>query len=208
MSKKLIIVEGPDGVGKSTITEKLFNYFSKIENPSVTTRKIVQPNSLGALGFLRQIVKTDRDLGPFERQLLHTCSHIQDLHTEFDAEISIMDRSIISAFVYSEANPEFPVEKLDLLKRVNSEPHIEYFIENNIEVYIFLITNEKSFRDIESENDAYSNLKFDKLRSLYLKHTPVIHTDFVERGVKCSYFEVENNTIEDTINYIINNIGA
>jgi thymidylate kinase len=94
MSKpKLIVLEGPDRIGKTTQLRELASRFK--------AKILVQPSEDNSVGYLRNIVKNDKSLLPGERQLLHTISHIFDANEQFDYKSNvIMDRCHISALVY------------------------------------------------------------------------------------------------------------
>ena len=96
---RLIVFEGPDGVGKSTQVKKLYD---KFKADGLKVALISQPSSDNELGFLRQEIKTNRDYSAFERQLLATCSHIIDsFHLAWNgADVVIMDRCYLSGVVY------------------------------------------------------------------------------------------------------------
>jgi len=96
MSKpKLIVLEGPDSVGKTTQVRELSNHFN--------ARVVHQPSATNAVGFLRKEVKFNESYSPFERQLLYSVSHSVDAYSEFNSEEAILlDRSYISSLVYGQ----------------------------------------------------------------------------------------------------------
>jgi deoxyadenosine/deoxycytidine kinase len=92
---KLIVLEGSDGVGKSTLAKDLYEKMG-----SLYTRTMRQPASDSPLGFLRDVSKFDPSFGPFERQLLIACSHVWDAATFDQSRDVVMDRCWISGMVY------------------------------------------------------------------------------------------------------------
>jgi thymidylate kinase len=95
--KKLIVLEGPDAIGKTTQ--------AKILLQKLDAEHIVQPSEDNLLGFLRKIVKEDPSIKAFPRQLLHTCSHIVDAFTKMQGDRNIlMDRCHASSWVYGKVS--------------------------------------------------------------------------------------------------------
>lgn len=95
---KLLIIEGPDGAGKTTLASMLAEH--------TESRLIVQPSKTNCVSFIRDWTK-DINMGstPAERQFLMAISHSVDAFTEFNDDISVvMDRSWISGFVYGTVN--------------------------------------------------------------------------------------------------------
>ncbi len=93
MKKRLIVLEGPDGTGKSTQAEIL----AKRYNGKV----IKQPSDDNLVWFLRTEAKKNPNYNPFERQMLMAISHTVDSFTKFNGEETIvMDRSYLSGLVY------------------------------------------------------------------------------------------------------------
>ena len=90
MKRILLAIEGPDSVGKTT----LVNTFAS----KLGARVLQQPNSSGSLGFIRDLVKKDKNINPFSRQLLHACGAIKDIFENFDGQPLIMDRWLYLIF--------------------------------------------------------------------------------------------------------------
>jgi len=90
---KLIILEGPDGVGKTTQAKRI---------AEVLKAKIVsQPSTDNCVGFIRAEAKNNKSFSGLERQLLIGISHTVDAFTKFrDDENVVMDRSYLSGMVY------------------------------------------------------------------------------------------------------------
>lgn len=107
--RPVIYFEGNDGVGKSTIVEKVSEIL-KENGYSVTT--ISQPRSckIGEVIYGLHHQYRDLPLYGFARQLLHVACHIQSYHEmEHDAsQIIISDRSFVSSMAYGYAYPQSP----------------------------------------------------------------------------------------------------
>ncbi|MEZ9494934.1 dTMP kinase [Vibrio splendidus] len=135
MKNKLIVLEGPDKIGKSTV----INSLSRILNAKV----LIQPNGGNSLGFLRQRLKSrDMDISPLARQLLHTCSHIVDYYEVISEcnQLILMDRCYISALVYGQAEGENS-SNLDLLKEVHNGVYGN--LSDDFEIDIFVLSSSK-----------------------------------------------------------------
>ena len=90
---KIIVLEGPDGSGKSTQAKYLAERYN--------ARLIEQPSRDNLVWFLRQEAKQNPNYTAFERQLLIAVSHTVDSFTKFSGnENIVMDRSYLSGLVY------------------------------------------------------------------------------------------------------------
>lgn len=85
---KLIVLEGPDSVGKTTQIKILQN--------KLNAKLIVQPSNDNIVGFLRNIVKNDNSLDQSTRQALHTVSHVVDAFTEFNLDKKFEDQPVFN----------------------------------------------------------------------------------------------------------------
>ena len=82
-------IDGNDGVGKTTLTEKLMNkeYLSEFNKV-----RVIQPNSIGPLGFIRDYVKSPDTVIPDDvRQCLHVCSHFNDYINNYWGNVTLFD---------------------------------------------------------------------------------------------------------------------
>jgi thymidylate kinase len=164
---KLIVLEGPDGVGKTTqakrVAEKLRGKF------------MIQPSDSNAVAFLRKEVKENMDYSPLERQLLHTISHIVDAHDieklfNFDASVEeirdnilIMDRCHASAYVYG-ALQKMKVGPCELILKIHQKVYEKVLQHYQIHI-VFMDRDERYSRD---ENDAFEkSLDWNNLNTLY-----------------------------------------
>ena len=146
----LIILEGPDGVGKTTQAQKLASHLG--------AKLVVQPSGDNSLGFLRPVVKTQKDIDPFARQLLHTCSHIVDAYEDFGAHnpTLVMDRCYASALVYGNLT-HLKSEDLSLLKEIHQHVYTPLIKEHGYRVQYIQLKAEKSLRMAENKEDVYES---------------------------------------------------
>lgn len=92
--KKLIVCEGPDGLGKSTLAAALAQLLG--------AREITSPSKTNSLSFLRDVTKTDPSYSAFERQALHTLVNLSDFYENFfayDGHV-VADRFLLSMLAY------------------------------------------------------------------------------------------------------------
>jgi len=156
---KLFILEGGDGIGKSVLTKALAKNYNM--------NLITQPNSKNIVGFLRNIVKNDEMLNMFERQLLHTVSHIVDafdiLNPKYD---TVMDRSYISTMVYGRVFGLSP-DQLSILWNIHNKVYVH--LCKNFEVKIIFLDSEQSFK-IETDDIYERYNQRNKIRLAYKEY--------------------------------------
>jgi len=109
MTGHLIVFEGPDGVGKTTLSKRLVEW---LQQRGKASRYISFPGSApGTLGKLVYDVHHSpkrfqiEDIDPTSRQLLHVAAHIDALRTSIKpmlsaGEVVVMDRFWWSTIVY------------------------------------------------------------------------------------------------------------
>lgn len=108
--KKLIILEGADGTGKSTQAQFLTEHYG--------AKLIEQPSRDNLVWFLREEAKRNPDYTAFERQLLIAISHVTDSFTKFlGIDHIVMDRSYLSGLVYGKLTG-VDQKKMNLLTQV------------------------------------------------------------------------------------------
>lgn len=159
---RLIVVEGPDNIGKTTLVKSLETH-AKIMSGDVVDI-IHQPSGDNILGFLRSIVKSSAsNLTPFERQLLHTVSHTVDAFM-FDKSISthIMDRSYISALVYGLL---MGIEEVDLSTLYLIHRNLYKHVLKDVKVDLVLLTGEKPFKP--KDGSVYEEINWNKVNTTY-----------------------------------------
>ena len=138
--KKLIVLEGPDGLGKTTHSKMLAEKF----NANI----IRQPSTDNCVSFIRELTKQDLGLSGFERQLLISLSHCVDAFTKFNNEENIvMDRSWLSGPVYGKLTGVDP-SRLVLLETALSSIY-QRAIEPKYQVSIFILTADNRFNNTD-----------------------------------------------------------
>lgn len=173
--RKLIILESADNLGKSTL--------SKLLASKLDATIMQQPSSDNSLSFLRKIVKEDRSIEPFPRQLLHTISHTVDLYEKMQVGSGdiIMDRCYISALIYGKLT-NLSLPELELIQNIHS--HLYAQLEHSFDVHIFILTRNKPFAckdnsiyektlDWDDINDEYCSLVKTNAKSYFTSNETI-----------------------------------
>lgn len=196
---KLIVLEGPDGVGKSTLAKDLTNYLNKNEAP---TRMLAfpgkEPASLG-----KHIYQLHHDPQAFgidsideiSLQLLHIAAHIDMIKNVIQPELEsginiVLDRYWWSTWVYGRVNK---IKDKPLQAMINVELFYLRHYEPDI---IFLIDTPMPLR-----KDAYSS-NWKKLQAVYQE---LLKQERPKYPVKLF---LNNGSIADAINFLVSQIGA
>jgi len=173
----LVVIEGADNLGKSTYIKSLCEKFD--------FNKLQQPSGTGSLGFIRGIVKTYEKIDMFPRQLLHTCSHINDIHNNFNGENVIMDRCHISQAVYGR---DLYSDELALLKDIHKSLYLKKLMENNYRVVIGIMTGDPY---TGSDNSVYEkNNNWESYNNTYLS---------IQRDDSCWFLKSEEKVLISNI---------
>jgi thymidylate kinase len=191
---KLIILESPDGLGKSTQASLLFNRFYP------EAKLISQPSDDNVIGFIRSSVKDpNTNWTAMERQMLISLSHCVDAFTCFDSSTNIiMDRSYISGLVYGKLTnaPEDKMKTLiNCLKAVYT-----YNIALKYDVYVIIFDAKNRFN--KTSHDFFeTQTKWENLRDFYLE-IPKLGF-FFSPDEKISIVNVEGKSVFDIHKEII-----
>lgn len=163
MDQKLIIIEGTDGIGKTTQVKKIADAYS--------ANILSQPNGNNIVGNLRDICKMDKSLLPLERQLFMAISQIVDAYEtigESDGNL-VMDRSYLSGIVYGGLTLLRP-SSVDLLFSVLSRVHDNVLLKfaSFSSVHIIILHGKSRFD--KPDLDVFElNLKWNDINESYMK---------------------------------------
>jgi GTPase SAR1 family protein len=112
MKPKIIVLEGPDGLGKTSLAQSLaaeyFNNEAGYGRP-VSAPILNSPSRTNTVKFLRGVTRGEEpwrgSLNAFERQCLHTMSNLVDFYEEFRGGRNlVLDRCHLSTLVYGLAD--------------------------------------------------------------------------------------------------------
>lgn len=157
MKNKLIVLEGPDGTGKTTQARLLAEHYN--------AKLISQPSEDNCVGFIRKLAKFDKSFNSFERQLLIAQSHTVDAYTKFKGNGNIvMDRSYLSGFVYGELG-NIPQEKIAVLSQILKNVYSDGLGDNWEVTILFFIPSQRL--DKPDADIFESTIKWDDLKNVY-----------------------------------------
>lgn len=159
MKQKLVIIEGSDGVGKSTQ--------ARILAEKLNAKLIIQPSKENIVSVVRAEAKLNPAYSALERQLLIAISHTVDAFTEFKADRNIvMDRSYLSGLVYGKATGVPPYE-MELLNQILSSVYKENIKSGQFDVHILFLDTQK--RLDEADKDVFEQTtKWQDLHDSYI----------------------------------------
>lgn len=156
--KRLIVLEGADGLGKSTQAAKLVEWLNGT--------LLSQPNESNTVGFIRKEAKHTPDFGATERQLMMACSHITDAYDVLRSAKSpvVMDRSYLSGLIYGKLTG-VPAHHMAVIERILRSTYQKALAE--WQVTIIHLTAERRLDD--PDGDVFErSIKWDKLRDEYV----------------------------------------
>lgn len=178
-----VFIDGPDGIGKSTLCNNLCDIRYETENPWINSKMVniareQLPSGNGSLGFLRGLVKNRNfKCDDFARQLLHCCSHIKSFLTNayeeyLDSRICgfsrynyiFFDRGPLSTLVYGDSilRKKYPEdiasEYLDILGNINLEVLEELVrFEYIDQIYYINLIRDKPYR-LDKDESYYEEV--------------------------------------------------
>lgn len=188
---KLVILEGADGLGKSTqaniLAEKL------------GANLIRQPSPDNIVSFIRSEMKTNPAYTALERQLLGAISHTVDAFTKFQGEASIvMDRSWLSGIIYGKRTGVEPYE-VELLSQILSKVYQYNTRGDTFDVHVIFMDGTK--RLDQPDDDVFeSGTNWGELTAEYnalyerLKNTEDFHV--FSKTETVTRVTVDNKTVD------------
>jgi dTMP kinase len=171
--KKGIIVsfEGIDGCGKTTLSQKFYNYLIKKKYNAVLLH---EPGGTKIGEEIRKLLlKRDEKLNRYTELFLYIASRIELIEKKIkkylkEGKIVVLDRYIDSTFAYQGYGRKIPLKYIKDLHRIFMDkeffPDITFLIDEKPENLVKILNNKKIDR-IEKESIEFQR----KIREGYLK---------------------------------------
>lgn len=200
MKPKLIVIEGPDGIGKSTQAKLLAErYLATV---------IRQPSTDNLVSFLRDEAKQNPDHSAFERQLMIAISHTVDAFTKFTGDVSlVMDRSYISGLVYGHLTG-VSKSQMKILHSTLSSVYTSN-IKDTYDVTIVFLTGDT--RLDTPDNDVFEQkIQWDDLRNTYQQNYKELRRgapSVFSKSEKVTELKVTGLGIEQVTQRLVEEIG-
>lgn len=171
---QLFVFEGPDGAGKSTISdgvkrkieeEKEVNHYSFPGKEPHTLGELVYKVHHGAEGY-----DLKRDIPPSSLQILHVAAHIDLISNKIipdlnQGKVVLLDRYWWSTYVYGKVKGQVEPNVLDKLIEIELNYWKGYEPDK-----IFLINRDSTLKEDELDSSQFSVLK-EEYRKLSQKST-------------------------------------
>lgn len=157
----IVVLEGIDNAGKTSIAEMLLDYFEKKGKRAILSKELT--TKVG--GTIKESLK-DGELSPISKAFLFAADRqirIEKLKDEMDEDnVIIFDRYLYSAIAYREA------EDLsgDWVRELN-----KFLPKSDVNIYIDISPDESIKRNTDKKfNIHYSSHKLARIRDAYLKY--------------------------------------
>lgn len=186
MAGKLIVFEGPEGSGKTTIAKKVYFYLKKYYKNIVFLR---EPGGTEISEKIRKILlnNKNKNLDKKAELLLYLASRAQLVNEKIKKLIKknyiiIMDRFYLSTIVYQGYARNMDI---DLIKKLNEfvldglKTNLTVILDANLKTIFYRLKKRKKNNRIDNENENFHK----KIRYGYLKEaknnkdTVIINTD-------------------------------
>jgi thymidylate kinase len=164
MKKKIIVLEGCDGVGKSQLSRMLIDRFQS----ALTT----SPSKTNCVSFLRDVTRKDMSLSAFSRQALHSITNVIDYVENLSRDQNIvMDRCHLSTLLYGLSSGADP-DHMSILLEVHQKVAAKWSMFFDIDVFVL----DRETRFGSADGSFHETLDWQDLRRSYL--------DFLKTDVK------------------------
>lgn len=193
---KLIVIDGPDGLGKTTLAESIIS--------DLSASIVKQPSPDNIVGFIRGEVKENPNFTAMERQLLIAVSHTVDAFSRFTgSENIVMDRSYLSGLVYGKLTGVSNYN-LVLIRQLLSTIYTKTMGEK-YDVHIIFVTGSKRF-DQPDEDFFESSIPWDQLNNDYVAlYNSMVGDDKLyafSNEEKVSLVDMTGGTKEENLNKV------
>lgn len=199
----IIILEGADAVGKSTITKALEDHFISLNK---VVRILQEPGSNVVGQVVRPIVKNG-NISELTALLLFSASNNETLNTldkaeDDDKHVYIVDRSVFSTIVYQHSNdPSFGHTSFYRIKDAITREFVRRTL--NLEAYIFVLSVPPEVahsRIVErAETDRYESANIDTITRRHAEYKAIAYRHNLA-------LIDSSNSVDETLGAILANI--
>lgn len=199
----IIILEGADAVGKSTITKALEEHFISLNK---VVRILQEPGSNVVGQVVRPIVKNGA-ISELTALLLFSASNNETLNTlakaeDDDKHVYIVDRSVFSTIVYQHSNdPSFGHTSFYRIKDAITREFVRRTL--NLEAYIFVLSvpPEVAHSRIVERNET------DRYESADIEQITRRHAEYKAIAYRHNLALIDSsNSVDETLGTILANI--
>lgn len=198
MKGLFIVIEGPDGSGKSTMAKKIGEFFESKGNEIEFTR---EPGGTAISEKIREIIldKNNTEMDYKTEALLYAAARAQLVSQKImpwleDGKIVISERFVYSSLVYQGIGRGLGIDEI---KRINDfatsglEPDVVFFFDIDPENALKRKLNIDGGDRIENENISFHRSVYEGYKKIR-KYYPNIITINAERTVEEIFEEVKN----------------
>lgn len=199
----IIILEGADAVGKSTITKALEEHFISLNK---VVRILQEPGSNVVGQVVRPIVKNG-NISELTALLLFSASNNETLNTlakaeDDDKHVYIVDRSVFSTIVYQHStDPSFGHTSFYRIKDAITREFVRRTL--NLEAYIFVLSvpPEVAHSRIVERNET------DRYESANIEQITRRHNEYESLAYRYNLALIDSsNGVDETLGAILSNI--
>lgn len=191
----VVIIEGPDGTGKTTVAKSLTSVHHWLHYHK-------QPNPEGILNHINKLVRTNTKITASERQLFHCINNCMDLYVNIPRDNYILfDRSPISTIAYGYMYG-VPDHIMDPIIEIYKSVFRNKFKDTEI-VYLFFTSDEPLkimgedeheknclFSDmVDAYNMVFESLQHGKLRNFLSRNEKMYTIDVTGLNKTQAYIE-------------------
>lgn len=198
----IIILEGADAVGKSTITKALEEHFISLNK---AVRILQEPGSNVVGQVVRPIVKNG-NISELTALLLFSASNNETLNTlakaEDDKHVYIVDRSVFSTIVYQHSNdPSFGHTSFYRIKDAITREFVRRTLNLDAHIFVLSVPPEVAYNRIVERNET------DRYESADIEQITRRHAEYKAIAYRHNLAVIDSsNDVDTTLDAILTNI--
>lgn len=199
----IIILEGADAVGKSTITKALEEHFISLNK---VVRILQEPGSNVVGQVIRPIVKNG-NISELTALLLFSASNNETLNTlakaeDDDKHVYIVDRSVFSTIVYQHSNdPSFGHTSFYRIKDAITREFVRRTLNLDAHIFVLSVPPEVAHSRIveRNETDRYESADIDTITRRHAEYKAIAYRHNLA-------LIDSSNSVDETLGAILANI--